>query len=90
MIQVYPRGYIDTRKATVPKGVIIVRIAIDAAACDRSPGCPVKRICPRGAVEPVEGGAYPGANGYTVNQDLCTGCALCVRYCPMGAVNAGM
>ncbi|MBE0476914.1 MAG: 4Fe-4S binding protein [Coriobacteriia bacterium] len=65
---------------------MIVRVAIDAGVCDRSPGCPVRRVCPRGAVVPVEGGAYPGADGYTVEEQRCTGCGICVRHCPAGAV----
>ncbi len=64
-------------------------ISIDTNACDRSPGCPARRVCPRGAITPVPGGAYPGANGYTVNDDLCTGCGICARVCPVGAVQLG-
>lgn len=60
--------------------------AIDIARCDRSPGCPAKRVCPRGAIIPVPGGSYPGAEGYTVDASRCTGCGVCVRVCPMGAV----
>ncbi|GAB4281502.1 MAG: hypothetical protein Kow0056_16940 [Coriobacteriia bacterium] len=59
---------------------------IDTDLCDRSPGCPARRVCPRGAIVPVPGGAYPGAEGYMVQQDRCTGCGVCVRVCPTGAV----
>jgi NAD-dependent dihydropyrimidine dehydrogenase PreA subunit len=60
--------------------------AIDTARCDRSPGCPVRRVCPRGAVQPIPGGTYPGAEGYAVDASRCTGCGVCVRVCPTGAV----
>lgn len=59
---------------------------IDAALCDRSPTCPVRRHCPTGAVIPREGGSYPGAAGWIVDEDRCTGCGVCVRACPMRAV----
>lgn len=63
-------------------------IRIDTAACDRSPGCPARRVCPKGAIVPVAGGAYPGAQGYTVIEELCAGCGVCAQYCPGGAVSA--
>ncbi|MRR12089.1 4Fe-4S ferredoxin [bacterium] len=56
-------------------------IKLDNALCDRSPGCPSARVCPTGAIVPVEGGAYPGANGYRIIDELCRGCAVCVRVC---------
>ncbi|HSK48139.1 MAG TPA: 4Fe-4S binding protein [Coriobacteriia bacterium] len=64
-------------------------VRIDIPTCDRSPGCPAKRVCPRGAIVPVSGGRYPGANGYTVIEEKCSGCGVCVRACPMGAVRLG-
>jgi len=63
-------------------------ISIDNHRCDRSPGCPSARVCPRGAIQPVPGGVYPGANGYTVKEELCTGCGICARVCAGGAVSA--
>jgi Fe-S-cluster-containing hydrogenase component 2 len=59
---------------------------IDNRSCDRSPGCPARRACPSGAIVPLEGGRYPGANGYTVEEDKCTGCGICAQYCAGGAV----
>ena len=53
---------------------------IDANRCDRSPFCPVKRICPVNAVN---------ANMYgvpEVNSGECIGCGKCIPYCPMRAV----
>lgn len=61
-------------------------VHIDARSCDRSPGCPSRRVCPKGAIVPIEGGPYPGANGYRVIEDKCAGCGVCVRVCAGGAV----
>jgi len=61
-------------------------VSIDNAVCDRSPGCPARRACPHGAIVPVVGGARPGALGYTVIEEKCTGCGACARVCVGGAV----
>jgi Fe-S-cluster-containing hydrogenase component 2 len=63
--------------------------AIENNSCDRSPGCPARRVCPRGAIVPIGGGRYPGDNGYTVIEDKCTGCGVCARVCAGGAVRLG-
>jgi MinD superfamily P-loop ATPase len=63
-----------------------MNITIDNSQCDRSPGCPSARVCPTGAIQPVAGGPYPGANGYHIVEDLCRGCAVCVRVCAGRAV----
>ena len=60
---------------------------VDIPSCDRSPGCPARRVCPQGAIVPVVGGPYPGANGYTVIEDKCTGCGVCMRVCHGGAIS---
>ena len=57
------------------------KIAIDLNRCDASPFCPVKRVCPQGAVTQVTG-------GYSIDDDKCSECGSCVRACPMGAVSA--
>jgi len=61
-------------------------VVIDNKACDRSPGCPARRACPSGAIVPLNGGAYPGANGYTIIEDKCTGCGACIRVCAGSAI----
>lgn len=66
-----------------------MRVSIDIPKCDRSPGCPARRLCPKGAIIPIPGGAYPGANGYTIMEDRCTGCGACARVCAGGAVMLG-
>lgn len=65
------------------------RIRIEDASCDRSAACPARRVCPKGAIVPLGGGSYPGANGYVVLQERCAGCGVCVRVCPSGAVTLG-
>jgi len=54
---------------------------IDNNRCDRSPFCPVKRVCPFGAVT-QEFGKAP-----VIDESKCTGCSKCVMVCPMGAVS---
>lgn len=61
-------------------------VTVDNLRCDRSPGCPARRACPKGAIVPVEGGLYPGANGYRVIEDKCTGCGACIRVCAGRAI----
>jgi NAD-dependent dihydropyrimidine dehydrogenase PreA subunit len=73
---------------------------IDQQRCDRSPGCPVMRICPMHAVVPGESsgtdeapskglrslfGSRP-SHGWQIDADKCKGCLLCAQYCPHGAV----
>lgn len=55
------------------------KVSIDLPRCDASPFCPARRVCPNGAVGPVPG-------GYTVDAEKCTGCGVCIRVCPTGAV----
>ncbi len=57
----------------------MANITIDLKRCDASPFCPVRKVCPRGAVSAVPG-------GYTIDEEKCTACGVCVRACPMGAV----
>jgi len=64
----------------------MAKVRIENSACDRSPGCPARQVCPKGAIVPVSGGGYPGANGYTVIEERCSGCGVCARVCAGGAV----
>lgn len=56
------------------------KAVIDTVSCDRSPFCPVKRVCPVKAVQMIDG-------FYHVDADLCIGCGKCVTICPMKAVS---
>lgn len=67
----------------------MLRVQIDVGSCDRSPRCPARRACPRGAIEAIEGGTYPRAKGYRVIEDKCSGCGACMRVCAGGAVTTG-
>lgn len=66
------------------------------ARCDKSPFCPAKRACPTKAIEAKKNenkesgffGLFRGAHlGYEVNAEKCTGCSVCLNYCPMGAID---
>ncbi len=59
---------------------------VENVRCDRSPACMAARVCPRGAIVPLPGGTYPGSAGYSVDESACSGCGVCVRACPFGAV----
>lgn len=71
---------------TLPTKRKLVKIAkIAAGTCDRSPMCPVRRVCPNDAVYMLTEGPY--ARAWAVDPDRCTGCGACVRVCPAGAVS---
>lgn len=55
---------------------------IDPLACDRSPACPARRLCPASAFSRAD------QNGpWSVDWTVCTGCGACVRVCPVGAIS---
>jgi len=57
---------------------------INASACDRSPFCVSKRVCPVDAISQQVKffkGSVPMVDG-----DLCIGCGKCVQVCPHKAV----
>jgi len=63
---------------------------IDPAKCDQSPMCPVKRVCPAKAVtQEKKGGVLGFLSGglATVDNNKCTGCGICLQYCPRKAVS---
>lgn len=68
------------------------KAVIDKNRCDRSPFCPARRVCPANAI--VTEGAVDQAfaffgprPSYSINEDQCAGCGVCVSKCPMGAIN---
>lgn len=52
--------------------------------CDRSPFCPVKRVCPVGAV--TQKGSFFRKEVPVIDKEKCIGCKKCIAVCPMGAV----
>lgn len=60
------------------------KAVIDKNKCDRSPFCPVKRICPVEAV--TQNVKFFRGDTPVVDHDKCIGCGKCVRVCPMKAV----
>lgn len=57
---------------------------INTSKCDRSPFCPVKRVCPVNAV--TQEGGFMRSAAPVVDKDKCIGCGKCVHVCPMRAV----
>ncbi|HJX04905.1 MAG TPA: 4Fe-4S binding protein [Thermoplasmata archaeon] len=49
--------------------------------CDRSPYCPVAKVCPTGAFHIDRKTFTP-----SFDSSKCTGCGVCVPSCPHGAV----
>lgn len=58
---------------------------INSNICDKSPFCPVKRVCPVDAI--TQNVKFFSAEVPVVDPDKCVGCGKCVNYCPMGAVS---
>ncbi|MDI3280705.1 MAG: 4Fe-4S binding protein [Bacillota bacterium] len=59
---------------------------INPQLCDRSPGCPVRRICPQGAVNREEGEGFFHGGPWKVDPEKCLGCGICLQFCPHQAV----
>lgn len=57
---------------------------IDTNRCDRSPFCPVKRVCPVNAV--TQEVHIFGSKAPVVDKEKCIGCGKCLNVCPMRAV----
>jgi Fe-S-cluster-containing hydrogenase component 2 len=52
--------------------------------CDKSPFCPVKRVCPTGAI--TQKRSFLKADYPVIDNALCVGCKKCITVCPHGAV----
>jgi len=50
---------------------------VDRAKCMYCGGC--VGVCPTNSLELME-------TALTVNEDTCTKCLICVRFCPVGAI----
>jgi NAD-dependent dihydropyrimidine dehydrogenase PreA subunit len=67
------------------------KAVLNSSKCDNSPFCPVVKICPAKAAERLGGaggflGIFGGGGQVAINGSKCTGCGVCVQYCPHGAV----
>lgn len=64
---------------------------IDEKRCDKSPHCPVKKVCPRDAIvshKSKEGfSLFASIEKYEIDPEKCTGCGVCLKFCPMKAVS---
>ena len=58
---------------------------IDQNKCDKSPFCPVKRVCPVQAVSQKKKGFF-SMEAAVVDPKKCIGCGKCINSCPGGAV----
>lgn len=57
-----------------------MKVSVKVNRCPQNHSCPSVNICPVGALK-QNGFAAP-----TVDEEKCTGCGKCVRFCPMGAL----
>lgn len=57
---------------------------IDENICDRSPFCPAGRSCRFGAFNVEMVGFFQVK--INIDENKCTGCSVCTRYCPHGAI----
>ena len=61
------------------------KASITQDICDRSPFCPAKRNCPVDAIYQEDNGLLD-SNCLIVDENLCTGCGVCNKACPRGAI----
>ena len=55
---------------------------IDLAICPQNHRCPLLRECPEGAITQDSYDGLP-----IIDENKCTECGICDRYCAMGAVH---
>lgn len=60
---------------------------INPERCDRKPFCPAMRFCPQKAISQKRDGGFLGGGLSIVDNSKCTGCGLCMKYCPRKAIN---
>lgn len=57
-------------------------VNIDKHRCPQNHRCPAISVCKFGAL------SQEGFNAPTIDEDKCTDCGKCARFCPMGALQA--
>ncbi len=55
-------------------------LKVNKNACPQNHRCPIIMVCPLGAIT-QNGNGLP-----IIDEDKCTECGKCIRYCPMRAV----
>ncbi|WAM34629.1 4Fe-4S binding protein [Caldicellulosiruptor morganii] len=60
------------------------KAVLDKNLCDRSPFCPASRSCRFDAIKRKVYGFFDVE--IEIDKEKCTGCGVCVRYCPQGAI----
>ncbi|WP_083824206.1 4Fe-4S binding protein [Desulfosporosinus sp. OT] len=59
-----------------------MQISVDKKRCPQNHSCPAIRVCPVSAIRQY------GVDAPTIDDEKCTKCQKCVKYCPMGALQA--
>ena len=63
---------------------------INYSSCDGSPACPALRMCPEKAIVKEKSGNFLGRllgfGKAKVISEKCTGCGICINYCPLGII----
>lgn len=62
----------------------IEKITISAQRCPANHPCPAVRICPVDAI--IQENRFTGLP--VIDEEKCTKCGKCIRYCGMGAIQA--
>ena len=60
------------------------KAVIDSGRCDKSPFCPVKRVCPVKAV--TQETSIFGSSTPVIDEEKCIGCGICAFKCPTQAL----
>ncbi len=63
---------------------------VNPGLCDKRPACPSRYFCPQKAIyqKNNKGSINPFLGGLSiVDPAKCTGCGICVRYCPHKAIS---
>jgi len=66
------------------------KAVINESKCDGSPMCAARRMCPQKAITQKPDGGFIakllGGGTASVNVLSCTGCGICMQYCPHNAI----